>query len=734
MKKANLLNVLFAFICTLNSLGAISETLKTDVLVVGGSQSGTMAAIQAARQGSKVVLVSSGEWLGGSMTEAGVSAIDGNEILAFQTGLWGEFLVRLARAEPNLLQYGWVSFFTFNPKIGNEILKNWIKEEKNITWLKNKTPKRVTFNNSGKYRKVTGIELNNSDSIEAKVTIDASEFGDLLSLGNILYRLGWEYSDEFKEPSAPRKSSPLIERYPLQELTWVFYIKDYGSGNKAPIIAKPPGYSIDKAKKRFWCSYKNEDLIEDSRKFSHNLFNPNWSVEYRLKGKHEKFASKESFLTYGQISPTLFMINWPQCGNDYSKKIERLFSDDESLKTQFLEEAQNYSWWFARYMQDTLGQRFGLAKTVFPKNTQNRIAGLAYIPYNREVRRLEGLETMTENDILPNLEEGEYAKYHKDSIAIGNYANDHHYFEMANPKSRKYFKLAPKSFQWGGRYTGTPFSIPYRVLLPVKVDGLIVAEKSWSVSHIANGSTRLQPVCMLIGQAAGSAAALAAQKGITPFELSVKELQVNLLNDETAPPTLVPLFDLKPDNPYRGSIQKLMLNNIIPFPKDGQFHPNKKIESDELASWAAKAKLSNVWLENVLSQETDLTKSKAAFLIDSKMNPDVAKDYVIKDFTGQKIADYPTKEYCGTLKAVGNKKSFQLEWTKTKQDNKPIMRKTPFKENRANLSGAITFDPEVYEFMLENTKHKSKICFKGVYNHSGSWMLITEILESSSTD
>jgi hypothetical protein len=288
---------------------------------------------------------------------------------------------------------------------------------------------------------------------------------------------------------------------------------------------------------------------------------------------------------------------------------------------------------------------------------------------------------------------------------------------MAKPGSLKYFKLAPKSIQWGGRYTGTPFSIPYGVMLPETVDGLLVAEKSWSVSHIANGSSRLQPVCMLMGQAAGAAAALSAQKNISPFDLPVKELQATLLNDPKAPPTLIPLFDVKSNEPYRAAIQRLIIVGIIPFPKDGNFQPAQKITEEDLQKWSSKA---GVQLPN----NKEYTRAEAAQLIEAEAN--TLKTIPVSAQSGQSIADFPVQEYCGTLKQGGNAKSFKLEWIKTK-DGKPVIRQTPFNANQANTAGAITADPEVYEYMLKNASLNPKICFMAAYNNSGAWMLITKI-------
>lgn len=74
----------------------MNQIYTTDVLVVGGGTGGTVAAIQAARKGVKTILVSEFAWLGGMLTSAGVSAPDGNELQAFQTGLWGAFFTRIA--------------------------------------------------------------------------------------------------------------------------------------------------------------------------------------------------------------------------------------------------------------------------------------------------------------------------------------------------------------------------------------------------------------------------------------------------------------------------------------------------------------------------------------------------------------------------------------------------------------------------------------------------------------
>ena len=76
-------------------MGLVSCNKNTyDVLIVGGGASGTMAGLQAARMGSKVMIAEETVWIGGMLTSAGVSAIDGNYRL--RGGLFGEFTDALA--------------------------------------------------------------------------------------------------------------------------------------------------------------------------------------------------------------------------------------------------------------------------------------------------------------------------------------------------------------------------------------------------------------------------------------------------------------------------------------------------------------------------------------------------------------------------------------------------------------------------------------------------------------
>jgi hypothetical protein len=194
-----------------------------------------------------------------------------------------------------------------------------------------------------------------------------------------------------------------------------------------------------------------------------------------------------------------------------------------------------------------------------------------------------GTAIVREQDILP-MAGGRVAALPQDqqgvtAIAIGNYANDHHYATIK-------FPVKPKSIRWGGRWTGTPFALPYGSLIPAEANGLLVCDKNMGVSHIANGATRLQPAVLGVGQAAGMAAALCIEKSCQPRELPVRELQEALLLDRTAPSAVIPLFNVAPAHPDWLTWQRYYLDRPDAYPPDG----NAPTPAPPVEAWVAPLK------------------------------------------------------------------------------------------------------------------------------------------------
>ncbi|NJK36626.1 MAG: FAD-dependent oxidoreductase [Oscillatoriales cyanobacterium RM2_1_1] len=550
-----------------------TEILTTEVLVVGGGTGGTAAALQSARRGAKTLLVSEFPWLGGMLTTAGVSAPDGNELLAFQTGIWGRFLQALQDRHPQGLNHGWVSFFNFDPRIGAAIFADWVRQEPNLNWISGQTPLEVLRRDN----QILGVRFADF-TVRAEITLDATELGDLLALGDVPHRWGWELHSQWQEPSAPIIHNELTQTYPIQAPTWVALLQQDES---APEIPAAP--------------------IDQPEQFA---------PAYSRYGP-------EAFLNYGRLPGGLLMINWPHWGNDYGQGVNRLI-ESGAKRQEFLQESFWHTQSFLRWIQAQVGRGYGLAPGVFPDllpqtfnqakwltSLGSRRTAFALHPYYRESRRLQGLTTMTELEILP-MPGGQVAALPMNSagiceaIALGNYPNDHHYPGWS-------FPVNLKQFRWGGRWTGTPFSISYGALVPEQIDGLLVCEKNISVSHMANGSTRLQPTVLGIGQAAGMAAALCIQARCQPRNLSVQELQGALLSDPVAPMALVPLLNLPPYHPEWLPWQRYYLRHPEAYPAHGNcpLSDSQQARSSFSMSASADPQLQEAQLQGPLQPSPD---------------------------------------------------------------------------------------------------------------------------------
>jgi hypothetical protein len=280
----------------------------------------------------------------------------------------------------------------------------------------------------------------------------------------------------------------------------------------------------------------------------------------------------ERTIIYGRLPGGLVMLNWPLKGNDWHGPLAAAFGSDSQAKADLHGQMRAHSMLFAEQLQDAsagwlgLAACFPLAEATWPKGAKgppSELTGpspLALMPYWREGRRMVGRDLVIEQQLLPQGPGACTATLPTDgqgsitSVAVGNYANDHHYPGDDYP-------LAPKSTRWGGRWSGTPFAIPYGALVSAGIDNLLAADKCFSVSHMANGATRLQPLVLNLGQACGAAAALCVKEGCAPADLPVRRLQQQLIEDAHAPAAVVPLWDTPWHHPNWRQRQAMVLDD-----------------------------------------------------------------------------------------------------------------------------------------------------------------------------
>ena len=131
----------------------------------------------------------------------------------------------------------------------------------------------------------------------------------------------------------------------------------------------------------------------------------------------------------------------------------------------------------------------------------------------RETRHFKGLQTLTEEDIRSSRIFPDWAVTH----ASFN-------FDVHNMSGNGLDATGAQD-----AFTATHYTIPYGCLVPEAIDGLLLAGRNISGTHMAHANYRVMPICANMGQAAGTAAALCCKQNIQPRELDVSELQQHLL-------------------------------------------------------------------------------------------------------------------------------------------------------------------------------------------------------------
>jgi len=521
-----LLILIVSVICGVSCIQ--KTTYDHEVVILGEGTGAVSAAIQSARSGASTLLINPLPWLGGMTTSAGVSAIDGNNMMP--AGLWGEWrqLIHDHYGGPDSVATGWVSNTLYEPHIGEKYWRQLVEAEENlIVW------DTTNWENIKQHNEYWEINLPDGRLINTKIIIDGTDLGDAAAAVGVNYKVGMDARNESSEGMAPAQANDII-----QDLTYAAILKDYGK-NSVRTIPQPANYTPNE----FHCACQKDCDDPDVH-------------------------SCETMLTYAKLPNGKYMINWPINGNDYYTNVVSVSKDQRVIE---YENAKQKTLRFIYYIQTELGyEHLGLADDEFPTNDL-----LPLMPYHREGRRIVGEVQTTINHILDPYATNQY----RTGIAVGDYPIDHHHYERTD---------APKI-----EFPPVPsFNIPLGSLVPAKVDNLIMADKAISVSNIANGSTRLQPVIIQIGQAAGLLAAKSIEYRQKPREVSIRSIQAEILS---AGGYLMPYYDVKRSEQEFKAIQKIGACGILrgegrPYKWANQtwFYPDSIVDSRALAATLKK--------------------------------------------------------------------------------------------------------------------------------------------------
>lgn len=552
------LGVLF---CALLSASSALAAERFDVVVVGGTPGGIMAAIAAARMGHSAVLLERTDHVGG-LPANGLGATD----IATRGATGGLFLEFVNRVRQHYVDtYGADSKqvkdcsdgYHFEPSVAEQIFARMLAEQPKLTVKTRRQfdadAKNVTLEGS----KITKVRLTNRDGgtveeYDGGVFIDATYEGDLAAAAGVPFRTRREGKAEYNEPLAGRVYK-----------AWGSAPTELGEGstgdgddtiqafNYRICLTRDPSIRVPITKPANYNRDEYVSMIEDVKQ-------DRWTHKGGRRGGE---------LATDGIGRIVNMVPLPNNKTDANNQHAAFISTD-------LPE-ENYKWptadwaWrdqFARRLRDyTLGliwfaQNDPELPETFRKNclqwglTKGEYEDNANFPrqvYVREGRRIEGEHLFTAHDALPTQPNGRPPVY-KDSITASHYSLDSH----------AHHKREPGRVHLDGflSHPTRPYTVPFGVIVPKKVDNLLTPVPV-SGTHIGFSTLRMEPCWMALGQAAGTAAGISLRDSVAPRNVNVEKLQDELLAQHAV---LIYFTDSRPGDPHFIAGQRAGLAGLIP--------------------------------------------------------------------------------------------------------------------------------------------------------------------------
>jgi hypothetical protein len=489
-----------------------------EIVVYGATASGAIAAIAAADEGGKVLLIEPRRNVGGMVT-GGLSHNDYGDRTVIG-GMALDFYRQVAAYYEKPLYY-WRGP---EPHVGEKIFRDWLAEA-GVELL---FERRVTevLKHDGQISQIT---LSDGSIVKAKVFIDATYEGDLMARAGVSYTIGREGVQEYGESWAGRRAilpdghqmlprvNPFRNEKTRELLPLINPVPMVGEGQADQAVQ---GYGFRLTVTRDLDNMipfpKPDKYHPDQFTLVKKYYQVHPDAGNMVHGGSTLPNGKSDMNSSGPISTNVIDgLNWEYPDADYGRRDEIW----QAIKDYTLGLLYFLSYDPAipeRIRKDT--RQMGLCKDEFVDNDH-----WPHQLYIRVGRRMTGEYFMTQHDL-----ENDTIKY--DAIGMGSYNIDVRHVQRTWIPVSRFPELHYEVFNEG--YISipvAPYEIPYRSLLPKyeECQNLIVPV-CMSASHVAYASVRMEPQYMVMGQAAGVAAAMAAKENQPVHRINIIELQKRL--------------------------------------------------------------------------------------------------------------------------------------------------------------------------------------------------------------
>jgi len=538
-----------------------ASAAEYDIVVYGGTSGGITAAVQAKKMGKTVVVVGPDKHLGGlsagglGFTDTGNKAVIGGLARDFYHRVWKYYDQPAAWKWQQKAEYGnkgqgtpaidgeQRTMWIFEPHVAEQVFEDYVKEYQ-LEVLRNEwldRAKGVVKKNG----RIVSITMLSGKTLAGKMFIDATYEGDLLAAAGAKYHVGRESQQTYNETWAGIQTGVLHHQHHFgavkDKISPYWKPGDPTSGVIPLVSADPPGKFGDGDNKvQAYCYRmcltqhepnrvpfpKPEGYDPQQYELLARVFQAGWRQTFH---KFDPIPNwKTDTNNHGPVSTDNIGKNYDYPEASYERRKEIL--------KQHITYQQGWLYFIANDpsvpadVQQEM-KKWGLAKDEFVDsgNWPHQI-------YVREARRLIGVYVMTENELLKK-------RPTPDSVGMGSYGMDSHNIQRY---------ITPEGYVQNegdiGVSTKGPYEIAYGSLVPKKSDcENLLVPVCVSSSHIAFGSIRMEPVFMILGQSAATAAAQAIDANLAVQDVPYDKLRAQLLKDQQV------LQYTAPEKPTKGA-------------------------------------------------------------------------------------------------------------------------------------------------------------------------------------
>jgi hypothetical protein len=521
----------------------LAAARSADVIIYGGTSAAVIAAVQVKKMGKSVIVVSPDRHLGG-LSSGGLGFTDtGNkEVIG---GLSREFYQRLYQHYQKPDSWRWQqraeygnkgqgtpaidgtsrTMWIFEPHAAEQVFEDFVREN-NITIYRDEWLDRTAQGLTKKAGAIVSFRTLTGHTYSGKQFIDATYEGDLMAAAGVRYHVGREANAQYGETHNGVQVGVFQHSHHFKTPISPYTIPgDPTSGLLPEISPEHPGENGTGDNKiqaycfRMCLSNHPDNRIPFQKPAGYD------PARYELLARVFAAGWRETFDKYDPIpNRKTDTNNHGPFSTDYLGKNYDYPEASYERRRAIIRDHELYQKGLMYYLQNdphvpadvhSAMQTWGLPKDEFTDN-----GGWPHQLYIREARRMLGVYVMKENDALGKTSV-------PDPVGMGSYALDAHNAQRFVTKDG--FVQNEGDI---GVHPDKPYSIAYGSILPRETEcSNLLVPVCVSSSHIAYGSIRMEPVFMILGQSAATAAVLSIDRRVPPQRLPYALLQAALLKE-----------------------------------------------------------------------------------------------------------------------------------------------------------------------------------------------------------